>query len=94
MVFDSARVELLLFGGTTRARIPFALSGETWRLTNGAWGLAAADGPEARGGQAMAYDPLRDRVVLYGGFDDGGQPKFADTWEWDGEQWTCAAGCE
>lgn len=35
----------------------------------------------------MAYDPTRERVVLYGG-EDGGGAHFGDTWEWDGARWT------
>jgi hypothetical protein len=94
MVFDAARTELVVFGGTTRARTPFDLSADTWRLTGGAWQQVEGPGPAARGGQAMAYDAGRERVVLYGGFDANGRAKFADTWEWDGQRWACAAGCE
>jgi hypothetical protein len=92
MVFDSTRVQLVLFGGTTRARAPFALEGRTWILTGGAWRAVATEGPSPRGGHAMAYDPVRDRVVLYGG--DAGGPHLADTWEWNNRRWTCVDGCE
>lgn len=34
----------------------------------------------------MAYDPTRERVVLYGGED--GSDYLGDTWEWDGATWT------
>ena len=34
----------------------------------------------------MAYDPLRDRIVLVGGVDASGF--VDDTWEWDGSDWT------
>jgi len=33
----------------------------------------------------MAYDPDRGRVVMFGGYEDGGV--LADTWEWDGFDW-------
>lgn len=33
----------------------------------------------------MAYDPVRQRVVLHGGL--GTYEKLADTWEWDGTRW-------
>ncbi|MBK8979788.1 MAG: SUMF1/EgtB/PvdO family nonheme iron enzyme [Planctomycetes bacterium] len=48
-------------------------------------------GPTARFRHAMAYDPVRQRVVLFGGSD--GWPEvgpirvFGDTWEWDGVRW-------
>lgn len=42
-------------------------------------------GPVARIAHAMAYDPVRERVVLFGGSD--GRKYLNDTWEWDGEYW-------
>ena len=41
--------------------------------------------PEARAGHAMAYDALRQRVVLYGGSRE--DMTLLDTWEWDGSNW-------
>ena len=38
----------------------------------------------ARSGHAMAYDPARGRVVLFGGSGTGRGHGFEDTWEWDG----------
>lgn len=95
MAFDTNRVQLVLFGGTTRPRLPFDLQDATWILTDGAWQQAQVIGlsPSPRGGHMMAYDPLRDRVVLYGGFDADDQ-SLADTWEWDGAAWHCVQGCE
>ncbi len=34
----------------------------------------------------MAYDPLRQRVLLYGGHFQS--PGFNDTWAWDGTSWS------
>jgi hypothetical protein len=34
----------------------------------------------------MAYDSSRGRTVLFGGA--GASDVLADTWEWDGENWT------
>jgi hypothetical protein len=34
----------------------------------------------------MAYDPVRGRVVLFGGTDGATYP--SDTWAWDGAEWT------
>src|SRR5215218_4012122 len=47
-------------------------------------------GPSARGAHAMAYDPARERVVLFGGRAGGGTLQ-GDTWEWDGADWTQVA---
>ena len=36
----------------------------------------------------MAYDPVRQRVVLYGGSSIGGAGGLLnDTWEWNGQGW-------
>ncbi|MEI2611362.1 MAG: kelch repeat-containing protein [Candidatus Promineifilaceae bacterium] len=35
---------------------------------------------------AMVYDPVRERVVLYGG-QDLSQQTYTNTWEWDGAEW-------
>ena len=61
--------------------------------TQGAW----RPRPElsARTGHAVAYDPLRERVVLFGGQFPGTPviPRvhkdflLGDTWEWDGARW-------
>ena len=95
MAFDTNRVQMVLFGGTTRPRLPFALQNDTWVLTDGAWQQVNIGGPapSPRGGHVMAYDPVRERVVLYGGFDADDQ-RLADTWEWDGSTWHCMNGCE
>ena len=42
--------------------------------------------PENRAGAAMAFDPVRGRTVLFGGFGEQGND-LADTWEWDGRRW-------
>lgn len=40
-------------------------------------------GPAGRAGSAMAFDPVRGKMVLFGGTNlDRG------TWEWDGQYWT------
>ena len=47
--------------------------------------------PSARGGAAMAFLPMTDQLVLYGG---GGPFSYSnatnDTWLWDGTDWTVA----
>ena len=93
MAFDSTNVQLVLFGGSTSSRIPLELQNDTWVLTDGAWGQAIGPAPSPRGGHVMAYDPLQESVILYGGFDSEDQ-ELADTWEWREGLWTCVDGCE
>ncbi|MBI1853229.1 MAG: IPT/TIG domain-containing protein [Planctomycetes bacterium] len=45
--------------------------------------------PEARYGAASAFDPVRSRVVLFGGMNAAGIVA-GETWEWDGADWTQA----
>src|SRR5215207_4576282 len=47
-------------------------------------------GPSPRGGHALVNDPLRQRVVLFGGRAAGATLQ-GDTWEWDGHDWTQVA---
>ncbi len=83
---------LLLFGGATRTSTFDSLVDETWLLVGDQWTRLDASGPSARGLPALGYDPDRDVIVLYGGFDADGAA-LADTWEWDGASWRCVAGC-
>ncbi len=46
--------------------------------------------PDSRWGHSMAYDSLRDRVVLFGGASSRDN-RLSDTWEWDGEKWELKA---
>lgn len=47
-------------------------------------------GPSPRGYFGLAFDPVRDRTVLFAGIASlVGQ--FADTWEWDGSAWALRA---
>lgn len=46
------------------------------------------DLPQARSGSQLAYDPVRDRVVMFGGWT--GSANLGDTWEFDGSRWSQA----
>lgn len=84
--FDVARSEIVLFGGNTNSGV----QGDTWLWSAGAgWRNARPQhAPTARREHAMANDLLRGRVVLFGGWDGA---HLADTWLWDGTDWTLAA---
>jgi hypothetical protein len=81
MAFDPAGGGVLLFGGDTGTN----RSNETWRWDGTVWTqLSSASTPSPRTEAAMAADPVRNVVVLCGGFDNGA---LHDTWEWNGTQW-------
>jgi hypothetical protein len=45
--------------------------------------------PLPRSQPVVAYNPIRDTVMLFGGLtQDNPQKVAADTWEWDGSSWT------
>lgn len=87
MVFDAARGETILFGG----EVPITPQqtqrlDDTWEWDGSDWTERMPDAkPPPRAFHAMAYDPGRARVILFGGATDLGL--LADTWEWDGSAW-------
>lgn len=84
LVFDGGRGELVLFGGGVAGSN--AAFGDTWRFDDHRWvPVVPPTSPLARSFSAMAYDPSRGRVVLFGGRAEG--QDLADTWEWDGSTW-------
>jgi len=59
------------------------------RSTAGLWRrITLPTQPASRTSAACGYDAARKRLVLYGGSANRGQILFADTWEFDGKQWT------
>ena len=89
LVWDTARDVAVLHGG--RGNEPGALEtlSDTWLWDGTAWREVALTGatPGRRECHSMAYDPVRDRVVLVGGFDRQTSTYLPDVWEWDGTAW-------
>jgi len=86
VAYDAARGQVVLFGGFSWSA-PVPALGDTWLWDGHTWSGVQSPGPPRRHRHAMAYDPARGRVVLFGGTDDRGDV-LQDTWEWDGVQWT------
>ena len=90
MVYDSARQRIVMWGGRTgNGKIDL---NDTWVFKNGDW--TQIDTPASPPGRVLAggaYDPLRDRVVVFGGASISSDGKtvtpFHDTWELDGTTW-------
>ena len=90
--FDANRGELVFLGGI-RPRDP---RGDMSVWKDGRWRQVADTPVGLRDHHVMAYDSVRQRVVLFGG--DGARPEGngrrlspVDTWEWDGERWAQVA---
>jgi len=85
MVYDAARGVVLLFGGSVSG----PPSDETWAWDGMNWTeRTPRNRPPPRYNHGMAYDPVRQVVVVFGGLVNGGSDRSADTWEWDGSEWT------
>jgi hypothetical protein len=85
---DTWRKRIVLFGGASVAEgQALTALGDTWEWDGEGWTQQEETGPSARSGQAMAFDPLRKRIVLFGGAAINGLA-HGDTWEWDGTLWT------
>jgi cysteine-rich repeat protein len=93
MAYDSARKRVVVFGGQyTAAGNVVDFFRDTWEYDPAArtWASLLQSPPSDRAGAALAYDAVRHRTVLFGGFNHG--PHYFDTtWEWDGTAWTQAA---
>lgn len=91
LVYDSVANVSLMFGGYdldwNRMNDLWSYQGSThtWTLLTPPTGAL----PTRRSGQAMAYDPVRKVVVLFGGLDDN-LGYLGDTWEWNtvSKTWT------
>ncbi|MBS1875690.1 MAG: putative Ig domain-containing protein [Acidobacteria bacterium] len=75
----SARKSLILLAAAILAALPS--SAETWTQRS------PASAPAVRQLAAVAYDPIRRQVVLFGGAGSG-TTKYGDTWVWNGSTWT------
>jgi len=84
MAYDAARKQVVVFGG----RLESGIGGDTWLFDGNNWSQAEPiDFPPARFGACMAFDPRRKNIVMFGG-QAGTQNNFAETWHWDGKNWS------
>lgn len=87
MVYDSRRNRAILFGGLLYGRSGGALENDAEALPlpdGSAWvplGPFATE-PEPRYGNAAIYDPLRDRMIIFGGIGPSDAP-LDDLWSLD-----------
>ncbi len=85
MCYDPNTKMALYFGGSNAN----CTQSETW-----AWNsveltwikFSPNTSPPARRGSSMAFDPISNTVILFGGEDDKGT-FFSDTWSWNGTNW-------
>ena len=81
--YDANRDRVVVFDG---------IAGGTWEFDGDGWNVSMPTvSPPVRVDYTLVYDSIRQRVRLFGGLQlvSGGEGKpLADTWEWDGTNWT------
>jgi len=84
LCYDAAREVVVLFGGTTDGWQTFY--DDLWLWDGASWHEVPRrePWPPPLFGHGMAYDPLRDRVVVFGALREGHRDIC---WEWDGARW-------
>ncbi|HET7225819.1 MAG TPA: kelch repeat-containing protein [Candidatus Eisenbacteria bacterium] len=90
-IYDSVRGRMVMFGGLDGSYF----HNDVWALSLGsspAWTLLSPAGPAppVRAGHQAIYDPIRDRMVMGGGFSYSGSGPGSDVWSLSLEQpaWT------
>jgi cysteine-rich repeat protein len=93
MAYDADRARVVMFGGLCSS--DDACPATTWRWSGTSWtSTTPSTSPPTRWDSGMTYDPVRQRIVMYGG--GTGAPEDSlyldDTWEWNGSAWSAVAG--
>jgi hypothetical protein len=88
-VYDPVAKNVLLIGSGSETFLS-----DMWAWDGTKWQEIPTSNTPARSGLNVAYDPKRDRFVLFGGVDRPGGKALDDTWEWDRVQWSCVNNCQ
>ena len=94
MAFDESTGQMVLFGGSVPIEGALGQSlDDTWVWDGVDWTeLSPASSPSARAFAGFAYDPGSRQMVLFGGDSGTSTGEYlADTWSWDGADWTPSA---
>lgn len=79
LVYDRKHERTLMYGASLGL-------GELWAFDGTAWTLLSVDGP-LRTAAAVGYDPVRELLVVQGGYDPAGSVPTGETWIWNGTTW-------
>ena len=86
MCWDPLRQVVVLFGGEDTTSATPKYFGDTWEWNGLAWkDRLLTQAPAPRSGLALAFDSVRNRMVLMGGLNATQQ--FSDTWEREANDW-------
>ena len=88
VAYDPRLGDPILFGGTILTPDDDVLNyADTWRWTGSNWvNVPTAHFPPIRNDGTLGYDPVSQRLILFGGAHSGGW--YNDTWTFDGTDWT------
>ena len=89
LVYDPVIEKTLLTGSGNQTFLS-----DVWAWDGTQWEEMPTLNTPTRSGHNIAYDPKRDRFVLFGGVDRPGGKALTDTWEWDRETWICVENCQ
>jgi hypothetical protein len=80
MAFNPATGKTYLFGGYDA--LTGQLLNDFWAWDGKTWAQVPTDvGPSPRSDAAMAYDPARKSLILFGGYDNMSGNPYSETWE-------------
>jgi hypothetical protein len=87
MIYDAAREKVLMLNGHYVSGNGFENYVDFWEWDGTAWSEIELIEPHPglRLIGQLVYDPLNERVLLFGGGDNSFE---TDLWSWDGEAWT------
>ena len=91
LAYDTHRNVTVLFGGDSPTNSPRA--NDTWEFDGTNWTeITPAQSLPGRANidQALVYDSVRTKVILFGGLGASGY--LSDTWEYNGATWTQITG--
>jgi cysteine-rich repeat protein len=87
LVYDPTNDVVMTFGGRDESTFQTMQTLRGWGPGTGWFDIDGGSGPVSRLSGAMtAYDPIRQRTVLFGGKDEN-RSSLDDIWEWDGGSW-------
>ncbi|MFN0012074.1 MAG: immunoglobulin domain-containing protein [Phycisphaerales bacterium] len=90
LAYDAARGVTVRHGGSSLPALSDAsgIGNQLWEWNGSNWVQRTTFGSLSRAGHVMTYDPVRGRVVSYGGVFSGGFASGQELFEYDGAFWT------
>lgn len=70
------------------AALAFAAAAASFAQCTVNWTLRSTTGPAVREDARMVFDPVSQKVILFGGANYTSGLRYNDTWEWNGTSWT------